>query len=46
LTLAFASGALVGAIASRAWGPHAICLPAGFLVVTLCLFIIDERNLL
>jgi uncharacterized membrane protein YoaK (UPF0700 family) len=45
LTLAFASGALVGAIASRAWGVHAIWLPAGFLAVTLCLFVIDERHL-
>ncbi|HKP43083.1 YoaK family protein [Mycobacterium sp.] len=45
LTLAFASGALIGAIASRAWGVHAIWLPAGFLAVTLCLFIIDERHL-
>ena len=31
--------------ASRAWGVHAIWLPAGFLAVTLCLFIIDERHL-
>jgi uncharacterized membrane protein YoaK (UPF0700 family) len=45
LILAFASGALIGAIASRAWGVHAIWLPAGFLAVTLCLFIIDERHL-
>jgi uncharacterized membrane protein YoaK (UPF0700 family) len=45
LILAFASGALFGAIASRAWGVHAIWLPAGFLAVTLCLFIIDERRL-
>jgi uncharacterized membrane protein YoaK (UPF0700 family) len=44
LILAFASGALIGAIASRAWGVHAIWLPAGFLAVTLCLFIIDERR--
>ncbi len=44
LILAFASGALIGAIASRAWGVHAIWLPAGFLAVTLCLFIIDERS--
>jgi uncharacterized membrane protein YoaK (UPF0700 family) len=44
LILAFASGALMGAIASRAWGVHAIWLPAGFLAVTLCLFIIDERH--
>ena len=45
LILAFACGALIGAIASRAWGVHAIWLPAGFLAVTLCLFIIDERHL-
>ena len=45
LILAFACGALIGAIASRAWGVHAIWLPAGFLTVTLCLFIIDERHL-
>jgi uncharacterized membrane protein YoaK (UPF0700 family) len=43
LILAFASGALAGAVASQAWGVHAIWLPAGFLAVTLCLFIIDER---
>jgi uncharacterized membrane protein YoaK (UPF0700 family) len=45
LTLAFAVGALVGAVASRAWGVHAIWLPAGFLAITLCLFIVDERTL-
>ncbi len=45
LILAFTCGALIGAIASRAWGVHAIWLPAGFLAVTLCLFIIDERHL-
>ena len=45
LILAFACGALIGAIASRAWGVHAIWLPAGFLAVTLSLFIIDERHL-
>jgi uncharacterized membrane protein YoaK (UPF0700 family) len=43
LILAFASGALAGAFASQAWGVHAIWLPAGFLAVTLCLFIIHER---
>ena len=41
----FAAGALVGAFASRAWGVHAIWLPAGFLTFTLSLFIIDERHL-
>lgn len=45
LIVAFAAGALVGAIASMAWGVHAIWLPAGFVAVTLCLFIIDERHL-
>ncbi len=45
LIVAFAIGALVGAFASRAWGVHAIWLPAGFLAFTLCLFIIDERHL-
>lgn len=45
LIVAFASGALIGAIASRAWGVHAIWLPAGFLAITLCLFIIDEQHL-
>ncbi|OBF33537.1 hypothetical protein A5724_18325 [Mycobacterium sp. ACS1612] len=45
LILTFATGALGGAYASRALGVHAIWLPAGFLAVTLCLFIIDERHL-
>ena len=45
LIVAFALGALIGAFASRAWGVHAIWLPAGFLAFTLCLFIIDERHL-
>ena len=45
LTIAFASGALAGAVASLAWGVHAIWLPAGFLAITLGLFIIDERHL-
>ena len=44
--LAFAGGALTGAIATDAWGVHAIWLPAGFLAVTLCLFIIEERQLI
>ena len=37
LILAFAGGALIGAVASNAWGVHAIWLPAGFLAVTLLL---------
>jgi uncharacterized membrane protein YoaK (UPF0700 family) len=45
LIVAFGMGALIGAFASRAWGVHAIWLPAGFLAFTLCLFIIDERHL-
>ena len=44
LILAFGSGALIGAFATRAWGVHAIWLPAAFLAMTLCLFIIDERH--
>ena len=43
LILAFAGGALCGALATDAWGVHAIWLPAGFLAVTLCLFIYEER---
>ena len=38
-------GALLGSFASVAWGVHAIWLPAGFLAVTLVLFIIDEDHL-
>ncbi|MCW2626603.1 YoaK family protein [Mycobacterium sp.] len=45
LILAFAAGALTGAVASLALGVHAIWLPAGVLAITLCLFIIDERHL-
>lgn len=45
LILAFALGAAAASIASLAWGVHAIWLPAGFLAVTLGLFIIDERHL-
>ncbi|CAN5552230.1 YoaK family protein [soil metagenome] len=45
LILAFASGALIGAVASRAWGTPAVWLPAGFLAVTLLLFIVDESRL-
>lgn len=44
LILAFGCGALIGAIASDAWGVHAIWLPAGFLAVTLCLFIVEGRE--
>lgn len=45
LIAVFAVGALLGSIASLAWGVHAIWLPAGFLAITLCLFIIDEHYL-
>jgi uncharacterized membrane protein YoaK (UPF0700 family) len=44
LIVAFASGALGGAIATDAWSVRAIWLPAGFLAVTLCLFLVDERT--
>ncbi|MDT5069092.1 MAG: hypothetical protein QOK02_5247 [Mycobacterium sp.] len=45
LILGFTGGALMGAIASRAWGAHAIWLAATILAVTLVLFIVDERVL-
>jgi uncharacterized membrane protein YoaK (UPF0700 family) len=45
LIVTFAAGALIGAVASRFWGVHAIWLAAGFLAVTLLLFIVDERML-
>jgi uncharacterized membrane protein YoaK (UPF0700 family) len=45
LIVAFAGGAVIGAVASLAWGVHAIWLPAGFLAVTLVVFIIDEHGL-
>ena len=44
LIVAFAGGALVGAYATGAWGVHAIWLPAGFLALTLCLFLIRQRE--
>ena len=44
LIVAFACGALVGAIATDALGVRAIWLPAGFLAVTLCLFVVEERG--
>ena len=43
--LAFATGALIGAFASRAWGAHAIWLAAAILATTLVLFIVDRRVL-
>jgi uncharacterized membrane protein YoaK (UPF0700 family) len=45
LILGFTGGALMGAVASRAWGAHAIWLAASILAVTLVLFIVDERVL-
>jgi uncharacterized membrane protein YoaK (UPF0700 family) len=44
LIVAFASGALSGALSTDAWGVHAIWLAASFLAVTLCLFIVGERE--
>jgi uncharacterized membrane protein YoaK (UPF0700 family) len=44
LIVAFASGAFGGAFATDAWSVRAIWLPAGFLAVTLCLFLVDERT--
>ena len=41
---AFAVGAIAGAFTTRAWGLHAIWVPAGLLAVTLILFVIDERE--
>jgi uncharacterized membrane protein YoaK (UPF0700 family) len=41
---AFAAGAIAGAFTTRAWGLHAICVPAGLLAVTVILFVIDERE--
>jgi uncharacterized membrane protein YoaK (UPF0700 family) len=41
---AFAAGAIAGAFTTRAWGLHAIWVPAGLLAVTLVLFVIDERE--
>jgi uncharacterized membrane protein YoaK (UPF0700 family) len=44
LIVAFAGGALVGAYATGAWGVHAIWAAAGFLAITLCLFLVDQRK--
>jgi uncharacterized membrane protein YoaK (UPF0700 family) len=41
---AFAAGAIAGAFTTRAWGSHAIWVPAGLLAATLILFVIDERE--
>ena len=44
LIVAFATGALTGAMSTDGWGVHAIWLPASFLAITLCLFIVGERG--
>jgi uncharacterized membrane protein YoaK (UPF0700 family) len=44
LIVAFAGGALAGAYATGTWGVHAIWLPAGFLAITLCLFLVEQRT--
>jgi len=44
LTATFASGAVLGALASLYWGIHAVWVAAAFLSVTLVFFIIDERQ--
>jgi uncharacterized membrane protein YoaK (UPF0700 family) len=44
LTAFFAIGAIIGAVATRALGVHAIWLPAALLAVTLVLFVVDERR--
>ncbi|QUR69757.1 YoaK family protein [Mycobacterium spongiae] len=44
LILCFATGVLIGALATRAWCVHAIWLSAGFLAITLALIIFDERR--
>jgi uncharacterized membrane protein YoaK (UPF0700 family) len=44
LIVAFATGALTGALSTDAWSVHAIWVAASFLAVTLCLFIVGERE--
>jgi uncharacterized membrane protein YoaK (UPF0700 family) len=43
--VAFATGAVVGALASDAWGAHAVWMAAAILAATLVLFVVDERVL-
>jgi uncharacterized membrane protein YoaK (UPF0700 family) len=43
--VAFAAGAVIGALASDAWGAHAVWMAAGILAATLVLFVVDERVL-
>ncbi|AQA05884.1 DUF1275 family protein [Mycobacterium sp. MS1601] len=45
LILAFSGGAVIGAVASFAWGVRAVWVAAVVLAVTLVLFIIDETRL-
>jgi uncharacterized membrane protein YoaK (UPF0700 family) len=40
----FATGAMIGALATREWGVHAIWIPAGCLAVALALLAIDDRE--
>jgi uncharacterized membrane protein YoaK (UPF0700 family) len=44
LVVAFATGAFAGAFATGALGVRAIWLPAGFLAVTLALFLVRQRE--
>jgi uncharacterized membrane protein YoaK (UPF0700 family) len=44
LIVAFAAGALAGAFATDAWSVHAIWLAAGFLAITLALFLVEQRE--
>jgi uncharacterized membrane protein YoaK (UPF0700 family) len=44
LTVTFVVGAVIGAFATQVWGVHAMWLPAGFLALTLVLFMVDEAR--
>ena len=44
LTVFFTIGAVIGALATRTLGVHAIWLPAALLAATLVLFVVDERH--
>jgi uncharacterized membrane protein YoaK (UPF0700 family) len=41
---AFATGAIIGTVATREWGVHSIWIPAGCLAIALALLVIDERE--
>jgi uncharacterized membrane protein YoaK (UPF0700 family) len=43
LIATFAAGAVIGAVAARAWGVHAIWCAAAALATTLVLFVVSER---